>query len=121
MKSVSIDLIEIIKNVMNLKKYFHKQGEECFESCSNIHIHSVAGLTGYFNDPDIAGKIRDFNPDKYDLIKRMTERYTKSLGKIGDTDVTLHEKRKLMQKTRVAKSVFTIIDDLVLPYITNSK
>ena len=71
-EEVSIDLIEIIKNAMNLKKDFHKHGEECFESCSNIHIHSVAGLTGYFNDPDIAGKIRDFNPDKYDLIKRMT-------------------------------------------------
>ena len=45
-------------NLENLKKDFHKQGEECFESCSNIHIHSVAGLTGYFNDPDIVGKIR---------------------------------------------------------------
>ena len=43
------------------------------------------------------------------------------MGKIGNPDVSVHEKRKVMQKTRVAKSVFTIIDDLVLPYITNSK
>ena len=120
-EEVSMDVIEIIKNAMNLKKDFHKQEEECFESCSNIHIHSVAGLTGYFNDPDIAGKIRNFNPDKYDLVRKLTEPYNKSMRKIGDTDVSLHEKRKLMQKTYVAKSVFKIIDDLILPYITNSK
>ena len=49
------------------------------------------------------------------------EPYNKSMRKIGDIDVSLHEKRKLMQKTRVAKYVFTIVDNFVLPYITNSK
>ena len=89
--------------------------------CPCLNPALVVGLTGYFNDPDIAGKIRNFNPDKYDLVKKITEPYTKSLRKIGDTDVSLHEKRKLMQKTHVAKAVFKIIDDLILPYITNSK
>ena len=119
-EEVSIDLIEIIKNAMNLKKDFHKHGEECFESCSNNHIHSVAGLTGYFNDPDIAGKIMNFNPDRFDDVRKLTEPYIKSMGKISNPDVSLHEKRKLMQKTYVAKSVFTIIDELILSYITNS-
>ena len=118
---VHLDLKEIIKNALDLKKDFHKQGEECFESCSNSHIHSVAGLTEYFNDPEIDGKIRDFNPDKYDLIRKLTEPYNTSMGKIGDTNVTLHEKRKLMQKTNVGKSVIRIIDDLILPYMSNSK
>ena len=29
-EEVSMDVIEIIENAMNLKKDFHKQGEECF-------------------------------------------------------------------------------------------
>ena len=120
-EEVSMDFIEIIKNAMNLKKDFHKQGEECFESCSNNHIHSVAGLTGYFNDPDIGGKIRNINPDKYDLIRKLTERYNKSLGKIGNPDVTLHEKRKTLQKSNVGESVFIIIKYLILPYMANMK
>ena len=106
---------------MDLKKDFHKKGEECFESCSNAHIHSVAGLTEYFNDPEINWKIRYFNPDKYDLIRKLTEPYYTSMGKIGDTNVTLHKKRKLLQKMNVGKSVIRIIDDLILPYMSNSK
>ena len=38
-----IDLNEIIMCALNLKKDLHNHGEECFESCSDAQIHSVAG------------------------------------------------------------------------------
>ena len=105
-EDVPIDINEIIKNALDLKNEFHKHGEECFETCSNAQIHSVGGLIECFNDPETLVKIRKYNPHKYDLIRKLTEPYNKSLVKIGDTDVTVHDKRKTLQKTNVAESVF---------------
>ena len=116
-----MDLKEIINNGINLMTDYHKHGEECFETCSNAQIHSVGGLIGYANDPETASKIRDYNPEKYDLIRKLTESNNKSLRKIGDPEVTVHEKRKTLQKTNVGESVFKIIKDLILPYMANMK
>ena len=38
-----------------------------------------------------------------------------------DTSITVHEKRKTLQKTNVGESVFKIIKDLILPYMANMK
>ena len=82
-----MDLKEIINNGINLMTDYHKHGEECFETCSNAQIHSVGGLIGYSNDPETLVKIRNYNPHKYDLIRKLTEPNNKSLGKIGDPEV----------------------------------
>ena len=116
-----MDLKEIINNGINLMTDYHKHGEECFENCSNAQIHSVGGLIGYSNDPETLVKIRNYNPHKYDLIRKLTESNNKSLRKIGDPEVTVHEKRKTLQKTNVGESVFKIIKDLILPYMANMK
>ena len=116
-----MDLKEIINNGLNLIKDFHKHGEECFETCSNAQIHSAGGLIGYFNDPETLVIIRNYNPHKYDLIRKLTEPNNKSLGRIGDPEFTVHEKRKTLQKTNVGESVFKIINDLILPNMSNMK
>ena len=100
-EDIPMDINEIIKNALDLMKDFNKHGEECFETCSNAQIHIVGGLIGYFNDPETIVKIRNYNPHKYDLIRKLTERYNKSLRKIGNRDVTLHEKRKTLQKSNL--------------------
>ena len=115
------ELNDIVENVINIKNGFHKHGEDCFETCSNAQIHSVGGLIGYANDPETASKMRNYNPEKYDLIRKLTESNNKSLRKIGDPEVTVHEKRKTLQKTNVGESVFKIIKDLILPYMANMK
>ena len=120
-EDIPMDINEIIKNALDLMKDFDKYGEECFKTCSNAQIHSVGGLIGYFNDPETIVKIRNYNPHKYDLIRKLTESNNKSLRKIGDPEVTVHEKRKTLQKTNVGESVFKIIKDLILPYMANMK
>ena len=52
-EDIPMDINEIIKNALDLMKDFDKHGEECFKTCSNAQIHSVGGLIGYFNHPDI--------------------------------------------------------------------
>ena len=66
-------------------------------------------------------KIRNYNPHKYDLIWKLKELYNKSLVKIVDMDVSFHDKRKTLQKTNVAESVFKIKNDVILPYMADLK
>ena len=91
-----IDLNEIIMCALNLKKDLHNHGEECFESCSDAQIHSVADLLKYGDEEQV--NIRNYNPTKYDLMLKLLDPYTKSVRKMADSNVTLHEKRKTMQK-----------------------
>ena len=102
-EDIPMDINEIIKNALDLMKDFDKYGEECFKTCSNAQIHSVGGLIGYSNDPETIDKIRNYNSYKYDSIRKLTEPYNKSLRKIGNPDVTLHEKRKTLQKVMWVK------------------
>ena len=100
---------------MNLKIDLHNHGEECFESCSDAQIHSVADLLKYGDEEQV--NIRNYNPTKYDLMLKLLDPYNKSVRKIVDSDVTLHEKRKTMQKTYVGESVVNFITDVILPYL----
>ena len=114
-EDVPIDLNEIIMGALNLKKDLHNHGEECFESCSDAQIHSVADLLKYGDEEQV--NIRNYNPTKYDLMLKLLDPYNKSVRKIADSDVTLHEKRKTMQKTYVGESVVNFITDVILPYL----
>ena len=109
------ELNEIIKSVLDLKKNFHKQGEECFETCSNAHIYSVGDFLKFAEEEPV--NIRNYNPAKYDLIRKLTDPYTKSMGKLGDSTVSFHEKRKTMQKTHVGESVLDFITNVIFPYL----
>ena len=76
-EDVPIDLNEIIMGALNLKKDLHNHGEECFESCSDAQIHSVADLLKYGDEEQV--NIRNYNPTKYDLMLKLLDPYTKSV------------------------------------------
>ena len=114
-------LKEIINNGINLMTDYQKHGEECFETCSNAQIHSVGGMIESFNDPETTVKIRNFNPHKYDLIRDLMGPYIKSIEKIGNSDITIHEKRKTLQKTHVGETVINLITNVILPYLKQLK
>ena len=41
-EAVPIELNEIVDNAIDVKKEFHKHGEDCFETCSHAQIHSIS-------------------------------------------------------------------------------
>ena len=47
--------------------------------------------------------------------------YIKSVEKIGDSEITIHEKRKTLQKTQVGETVLNLITDVILPYLKELK
>ena len=114
----SLDLLSKIKT---LKKNLYEHGEECFETCSHTQIHSISECVKSFLDSDARNKIRNFNPDKYDLIRQLMDPYIKSVKKIGNSDITIHEKRKTLQKTNVGETVIHLITNVILPYLKQLK
>ena len=67
------ELNDIVENVINIKNGFHKHGEDCFETCSHAQIHSISEFVKSFLDSDARNKIRNFNPNKYDLIRDLMD------------------------------------------------
>ena len=115
------ELNDIVENVINIKNGFHKHGEDCFETCSNAQIHSVVGMIESFNDPETTVKIRNFNPHKYDLIRDLMEPYIKSVEKIANSNISIHEKKKTLQKTHVGETMINLITNVILPYLKQLK
>ena len=115
------ELNDIVENVLIVKNEFHKHDEECFETCSHAQIHSISEFVKSFLDSDARNKIRNFNPNKYDLIRDLMEPYIKSVEKIGNSDITIHEKRKTLQKTHVGETVINLITNVILPYLKQLK
>ena len=72
-------------------------------------------------DSDDTNKIRNYNPHKYDLIRKLMNPYIKSVGKIGDSEISIHEKRKTLQKTQVGETVINLITEVILPYLNELK
>ena len=72
-------------------------------------------------DSDDTNEIRNYNPHKYDLIRKLINPYIKSVEKIGDSEITIHEKRKTLQKTQVGETVLNLITDVILPYLKELK
>ena len=115
------ELHDIVENVIDVKKNLYEHGEECFETCSHAQIHSISEFVKSFLDSDARNKIRNFNPDKYDLIRDLLDPYIKSVKKIGNSDITIHEKRKTLQKTNVGETVIHLITNVILPYLKQLK
>merc|ERR1712215_184387 len=114
----SKELNDIVENVIDVKKNLHEHGEECFETCSHAQIRSISEFVKSFLDSDARNKIRNFNPDKYDLIRDLMNPYIKSVEKIGNSDISIHEKIKTLQKTHVGETVINLITNVILPYFS---
>ena len=57
------------------------------------------------------------NPRKLELVKKLLLPYHESIKKIGDPRVSIHEKRKTLQKAQVGAGVIKSIKKLVLPLL----
>jgi len=47
--------------------------------------------------------------------------YVALVEKIGNSDITIHEKRKPLQKTHVGETVINLITNVILPYLKQLK
>jgi hypothetical protein len=57
------------------------------------------------------------NPSKYRFLKKMLKPHQKSLEKLVDANVSIHEKRKTLQKPQVGDGILQTATHLMLPLL----
>ena len=91
----------VIEKVDELKDDFNELGSDCFNHCSEEKIHCLAGAV---NSMLRSGSTL-MNRQKAKFIRELMLPYHETVRKIGNPNVSTHEKRKLLQKAQVGEGV----------------
>ena len=62
-------------------------------------------------------KMKKINPSKYRFLKHMLKPHQKSLEKLVNPEVSIHEKRKTLQKPQVGEGILQTAAHLVIPLL----
>ena len=100
-----------IRNLKEVVEDFKEKGSECFKDCSKSKIKSVCSMC--------EEHFKRFNPDTFEDIKVELNPIEESVRKLADPQVTIHEKRKTLQKTQVGEGILTALSQLILPPLTD--
>ena len=68
-------------------------------------------------DATSLNKMKKFNPSKYRFLKKMLSPDKTSLEKLVDYNVSIHEKRKALQKAQVGDGILQMASHLMLPLL----
>ena len=112
------DVIEDIEHVINL---WNEREERCFNKCSKRKIMSVSNIADALTDAKSLHIIKKINPSKFNLIQNMIRPHKKSFEKLINSKVSVHEKRKVLQKSQVGGGILDAALNLVIPALKASK
>jgi hypothetical protein len=112
------DVIEDIEHVINL---WNEREERCFNKCSKRKIMSVSNIADALTDAKSLHIIKKMNPSKFNLIQNMIRPHKKSFEKLINSKVSVHEKRKVLQKSQVGGDILDAALNLVIPALKASK
>ena len=65
-------------------------------------------------------KMKKINPSKYQFLKKMLSPHKKSLEKLVDTNVSIHEKRRSLQKAQVGDGLQQTASHLMIQLLTQA-
>ena len=108
------DVVEDMKDVFDK---WNENEEECFKQCSKRKILSTCSMALTWMDATSLQKMKKSNPSKYRFLKRMLKPHMKSLEKLVNPEVSIHEKRKTLQKSQVGEGILQTASHLMLPLL----
>ena len=110
-----------VENVENVYDKFRKDGSLCFEDCSKSKIQSVCDMCGIMNDNLAWNKLKRKYPNKYAKLDETIQKLRKDgVSKLSNPHVTIHNKRKTLQKAQVGEGILNILKNLILPELKES-
>ena len=112
------DVIEDIEHVIDL---WNEREERCFNKCSKRKIMSVSNIANILTDAKSLYKIKKINPSKFNMIQNMIRPHKNSFEKLINSKVSVHEKRKVLQKSQVGGDILDAALNLVIPALKASK
>jgi hypothetical protein len=108
---------EVIEDIEDVCSMWNKKEEECFKRCSKRKIQSVCNMANNWMDATSLHKMKKINPSKYRFLKNMLKPHKNSLDKLVNPKVSIHEKRKTLQKPQVGEGILHTAANLMLPLL----
>ena len=99
---------------------WNEKEEDCFKQCSKRKIQSVCNMAHNWMDATSLNKMKKFNPSKYRFLKKMLSPHKNSLEKLVNANVSIHEKRKTLQKAQVGEGILQLASHLMIPLLTQA-
>jgi hypothetical protein len=108
---------EVVEDIEHVFTMWNEKEEECFKQCSKRKIQSVCNVAYFWMDATSLNKMKKLNPSKYRFLKKMLKPHQKSLEKLVDANVSIHEKRKTLQKPQVGEGILHTAENLMIPLV----
>ena len=108
---------EVVGDIEEVFSMWNEKEEDCFKQCSKRKIQSVCNVAYNWMDATSLNKMKKFNPSKYRFLKKMLSPHKNSLEKLVDSNVSIHEKRKTLQKAQVGDGILQMASHLMLPLL----
>ena len=78
-------------------------------------------MVGALLDNEVGDDLKKSNPSKFRYIKALLQPYIKSIRKLGDQNVDIHEKRKVLQNLDVGEGVLESVESVVTPLLKKKR
>ena len=115
------DVDEMIEDVEHLRNKFDKDGNICFKYCSKRKINSISDMADALLDKKVGGDLKKINPTKFNYIKELLKPYIKSIRKLRDPTVDIHEKRKVLQNPDLGEGLLESVESVVTPLLKKKR
>ena len=77
----------------------------------------VKDMADVLLDNEFGDDLKKSNPRKFNYIKELLKPYIKSIRKLRDPSVDIHEKRKVLQKPDVGEGLLDSVESVVTPVL----
>ena len=115
------DVDEMIEDVEHLRNKFDKDGNICFKYCSKRKINSISDMADVLLDNEFGDDLKRSNPRKFNYIKELLKPYRKSIRKLRDPSVDIHEKRKVLENPDLGEGLLDTVESVVTPLLKKKK
>jgi hypothetical protein len=112
---------DVIEDLGDLIEEWNERDGKCFKTCSKRKIHSLSNVANTLVDSELLMKMKKINTPKYKFLRKMLKPHVKSVEKLADSNVSIHEKRKTLQKSQVGEGILEAAANLVIPYLERAK
>jgi len=106
---------EVIQDVEQISDDFGEIGRECFKTCSKRKIKSIIEIINVLTDDDSWMIVKLFNPIKYTYFRKMLKPYIKWFKKMAKPNASIHQIRKILQKSQVGAKLLETAVELLIP------
>ena len=108
-------------DVEQLRNKFDKDGNICFKYCSKRKINSISDMVDVLLDKELGDELKKSDRRKFKYIKELLEPYRKSIRKLRDPIIDIHEKRKVLQNPDVGEGLLESVESVVTPLLKKKR